>query len=365
MSENNTVCWKDGLKKIKNKFQKILVISSKNLNEKFNISKELKKIFINSKLEFLQKKQIPVTFSSSHKSFKKHINNRFDLILCFGGGKTIDYAKHFISVKFLKTNKYQIKQQLIKKIRVKKKFKFIVIPSTAGSGSEATQFAVTYIGGKKYSIENKILLPDHFILDPKVSYQCSKVQKISSALDALCQGIESHWSKKSTHATRKISSKSINLIWNNIFNAILNNNFKAHKNLVIGSNLAGKAINQTKTTATHALSYFISKKYSIPHGISVALTLPAFIDFYCKKKNRNLDRTLDLLTKIIGVEKNKISKKIIERMELIGIELSLSKFKVKKTHIKKISDSIDPVRLMNNPIDLSRKDIIQIVKGSF
>ncbi len=365
MTEKKIVCWIDGLKKIKSNFQKILVISSKNLNEKFNINKELKKIFINSELEFLQKKQIPVTFSSSQKSFRKYINNHFDLILCFGGGKTIDYAKHFISIKLLKINKYEIKQQLVKKIIAKKKFKFIVIPSTAGSGSEATQFAVTYIGGKKYSIENKILLPDHFILDPMISYQCTKAQKTSSALDALCQGIESHWSKKSTKTTRKISSKSINLIWNSIFDAIVYDNFKAHQNLVIGSNLAGKAINQTKTTATHALSYFISKKYSIPHGISVALTLPAFIDFYCKKKNRNLDRTLDLLTKIIGVEKNKISKKIIERMELIGIELSLSKFKVKKTHIKKISDSIDPVRLMNNPIDLSRKDIIQIVKGSF
>ena len=365
MKENKTIFWKDELKKIKNNFQKILIISSKNLDQKFRINKELKKIFVNSELSFLQKKNIPVTFSSSLQSFQTHINNSFDLILCFGGGKTIDYAKHFISVKFMKITQYQIKQQLITKIRAKKKLKFIVIPSTAGSGSEATKFAVTYISGKKYSIENKILLPDHFILDPHISYQCSKAQKISSALDALCQGIESHWSKKSTKATRKISSKSISLIWDNIIEAILNNNFKAHQNLVIGSNLAGKAINQTKTTATHALSYYISKKYSIAHGISVALTLPAFIDFYCKNKNRNLDRTLDLLAKIIGVEKNKISKNILERMELIGTKLSLSKYNVKKTHIKKISDSIDPVRLKNNPIDLSRKDIMNIVKVSF
>ena len=103
-----------------------------------------------------------------------------------------------------------------------------------------------YINKKKFSIENSLLLPDASILDPKLSFTCSKKQKITSAVDALCQSIESLWSLNSTHLSIKYAKKSFKLVWGNIYDAIINKSFDSHAKLLIGSNYSGKAINISK-----------------------------------------------------------------------------------------------------------------------
>ncbi len=357
--------WYEQIKVSNKNVKHILVVCSTATKPRFEIDKKLRKVFKDSNFFFLCEDYFDGDFEYIKKLVNNVINKEFDLIISLGGGSTIDFTKTLISFKYLKINKKKILEQNINKIRKKRTNTFIAIPTTAGSGSESTQFAVVYIKKKKFSIENPILLPDQYILDPQLSFTCKKSQKIASSLDALCQGIESHWSKLSTPESRKLSAKSIELIWRNIKYAIIDNNFEKHKKIVLGSNLAGKAINLTKTTANHALSYYISKTYSVPHGLSVILTLPAFIDFYCTKKNKKVFETLKLLEEVLGVKKENISTTIREMLCELGVKTSLLKYSITKDQVKRITNSVDPIRLKNNPIKLTKENLIGILNNSF
>ena len=177
-----------------------------------------------------------------------------DCIVAIGGGSSIDTAKGI---------KYYNHVD----------FPFMAVPTTSGTGSEATHFAALYKDGKKHSIANERLLPDYVILQPDMLKTLPLYQKKCTMLDALCQAIESWWSKKATTESIEYSRAAIKLILANI-DSYLNNNADGNKNMLTASNLAGKAINITTTTAPHAMSYKLTTMYDLPHGHAVALCLP-------------------------------------------------------------------------------------------
>ena len=362
--------WKKNLDKLKKKYNNILLIISVSCNERFKVANELKLIFDSAKISIISVKYFKSNFKSSENLSKKYLNETYDLIIGFGGGSTLDFAKFFISLKLLRINSSQVKEQKIKELKINKKIDFIAIPTTAGSGSESTKFAVTYINGKKYSIENDILLPKKYILDPHLSFTCTKTQKISSALDALCQAIESSWSNNASKESIKYSFQSIKFIWENIESAILQNDFISHQKILIGSNLAGKAINISKTTGPHALSYYISKKFKVSHGLSVALTMPAFLDLHAQhiinnnSKSKKLTNSIKFLEKTMRTRKNNIANTFKKKVKSLGISLNLINFNIRKHNLFLISKSIDPVRLQNNPVELNSELIMKILTNS-
>lgn len=182
-----------------------------------------------------------------------------DLVITVGGGHVMDVAKainHFAGKKPL-----------------------IAIPTTAGSGSEATQFAVIYKDGLKTSLEGPDLLPTVAIVDPELSYSVPKEVALPSALDALAQSIESYWSTRSTDESREYSRQALELVWGNIVTALEERKPAAMSAVSIGAHLAGKAINISKTTACHAFSYGLTYRFGVPHGIAAAIFLPAVMRF--------------------------------------------------------------------------------------
>jgi len=201
-----------------------------------------------------------------YQSFK---DNGSELIIAIGGGSVIDTAK---IIKYLAVNEQGSDY-------IEKPIPIIAIPTTAGTGSEATRFAVVYINGKKTSYEADFLLPDVSIVDANLLNGQSKYQIAVSGIDAFAQGIESYWSIHSTSESMRYSEKAIKLIWGNLENAI-NNVEVAKIRVAEGSNNAGKAINITKTTAPHALSYGFTSMFGLPHGHAVALFLPFFIQYH-------------------------------------------------------------------------------------
>lgn len=151
----------------------------------------------------------------------------------------------------------------------------IAIPTTSGTGCESTQFAVVYKEGKKISLDSEELLPNVAILDGNLISSLSDLQKRCTLLDAMCQCIESHWSINSTEESRKYSLTGLKAILSN-YEQYLKNDLETNKNMLTGANLSGRAINITRTTAPHALSYVITKEYGVPHGCAVALTIIEF-----------------------------------------------------------------------------------------
>jgi len=155
----------------------------------------------------------------------------------------------------------------------------VAIPTTAGSGSQATHFAVLYVGKEKYSVAHRSMLPDYAIVDPNLLVSLPKAVFASTGLDALNQGIESYWSIHSTNESRDLASEAISLVWQNILPAVNNRDEEARLKMAIGAHKAGEAINITKTTAPHAISYPITSYFGVPHGHAVGLVMSQFFEF--------------------------------------------------------------------------------------
>ena len=289
-----------------------------------------------------------------------------DMIISIGGGSVIDMGK-LINILSQNTNSSELIKNNIK--LKKSKLKMVAIPTTSGTGSESTSFAVVYINNKKYSVSHKSMMPDFAFIDSNLSNSMSKRLRASSAFDAFSQSIESYWSINSTIKSKNISRKAITLIKNNII-ASFKNSFDARAAMARAANLSGQAINITKTTAPHALSYKISSKYGLQHGHAVALTLGKFfiinapkddINILDKRGHKYLLKTMKSLFKILEVTSaQEASAYWYNLMQRTGLESNVIKAcSLNKDGLKKIILSVDQFRLKNNPVKIDNTDLAQ------
>lgn len=211
-----------------------------------------------------------------------------------GGGSTIDVGKY---------------------IAWKLKLPHTAIPTTAGSGSEVTKYAVFIKDNKKFTIEDEALIPTNYKLIPELVTSLPPLQTIAGGLDALGHAVESYWSPKATEESRRYSMAAINGITGNLMDSYKNplNEFSRLR-MLEAANYAGRAINITKTSICHALSYPLTTKRGTPHGIAVASTLPVFMRYFGFRPD--LIQKTEKLLKDFNIEKPKFTEEDInEAME--------------------------------------------------
>jgi len=294
-----------------------------------------------------------------------------DIIIGVGGGTVMDIAK---SISILATQKGDLEEFIKGEISLKERqIPSIMIPTTAGTGSESTHFSVIYINKTKYSLAHNSLLPDFVILDPVFTENLPPYITACTSMDALCQAIESFWSTNSTEESRTYSKQAIELIMTNIIKNVNNPDRASREKMLIASNLAGKAINIAKTTAAHSISYSLTSYFNIPHGHAVALTLPYFIEFNSNVSSENLqdsrgvefikDRMSELFT-ILKVETaDKAKEKIINIMKYINLETRLSKLGINRNDIDIIiKNGFNIQRMKNNPRLVTKKDLQNLLE---
>ena len=285
-----------------------------------------------------------------------------DIVIAIGGGSVMDTAKLICS---LSEDYIESKKIILGQLPLgQRNFPLVAIPTTAGSGSESTHFAVVYIDGEKFSLANKSLLPDYIVLDSSLTHSLPKKQTAIAALDAFCQAIESYWAVDSTDESRSLSKESLLITLNNYDSVVSNPNNDTRRNMLKASFLAGKAINITKTTAPHALSYCLTSKYNVPHGHAVALTIGQFFIFHTnsgeKSYNGNYNKSI-LLTRmkelfhIINVEDSLgVNDYILNMMIKGGLETRLSRLGVKNNEaLIELCLNINYERLKNNPVNIT------------
>ncbi len=301
------------------------------------------------------------------EQFNKNDN---DLVMAVGGGSAIDVAKLINIFSFQESNpeKYVLKEKSIESNGLP----FLAVPTTAGTGSEATHFAVVYMDGKKYSVAHEYILPDYVVLDPKLTLTLPKYQTACTGMDALCQGIESYWSVNSTEESKEYAKKAIELILENISRAYEKpDDLAARKNMLQGANLSGKAINISKTTAPHACSYVITSKCGIPHGHAVAIMMKEFL----KYNGENIDKLIDkrgtdyyqeiiseLYSLMDGSSPVEALNFIGRMMNEIGLEPYLGNI-CENIRLDDFVSRVNMERLKNNPIVLNQSDIVLIFKN--
>jgi len=265
-----------------------------------------------------------------------------DFIVSIGGGSTIDVAK---SINVLRYSKDSI--TLLENTRCK----HLAIPTTAGTGSESTCFAVIYKNGEKQSVEHKSALAEYVVLDPSFLTTLPLYHKKSTVLDALCQAIESIWAKGATVESKGYAKRAIGLILDNI-DLYLEGGEDNARYILIAANLSGKAINISKTTAAHAMSYKLSSKFEIAHGHAVAVCLPyVWQHLISECKNTNQSHIKKTLNEISGAMGLKEAKDALDTFLALLNKLDMAiTFDGNDSVITELLASINPQRLANHPV---------------
>ena len=295
-----------------------------------------------------------------------------DIMVAIGGGSVIDMAKLIATA--LLTVQDDI-GDILNLNTVTREIPLIAIPTTAGSGSEATQFAVLYIDGIKFSVDASTLLPDHAILDARLTLSTSSYQRAVSGIDALCQSIESLWAVNSTDQSRHHAQRAIGLILDNLGQSINATKLPVQQQMLLAAHLAGQAINITRTTAPHALSYILTSAFGVSHGQAVALWLPAFFIINADYQNRPLNDPrgkthLDMVfTTLFTLFEVKTAHEFVQRFSRIltdtGLSLALDELGIDgPNHAQLIIDNVNLERLSNNPVAISAADLYQVIIAS-
>lgn len=258
----------------------------------------------------------------------------FDTLIAFGGGSVIDFAKAF-------------------KFYNEAKIPLIAIPTTAGTGSETTQFAVVYVNGEKTSIDKPEIKPDIAIVDSQFIENSPRYLKACAGMDAFCHAIESYWAKRANEESKCYALEAINLCRDHLSSSVNTSDLVSNEKMSLAAHLAGKAINITRTTASHALSYKITSMYGIPHGHAVALTIAGLFNF-----NIHSLQDGDRLCKALGIREDEFEEYVRTLMSDIGLEYDVKKLGI--FDVKAIVDSVNVERLSNNPKELSKLELVKL-----
>ena len=281
-----------------------------------------------------------------------------DTILAVGGGSSLDVAKCIkLYCRMSKDTLYL--DQEYKDTGVK----LIAIPTTAGTGSESTRYAVIYYDGKKQSVTHDSIIPSVAILEPKVLKTLPLYQKKCTMLDALCQGIESWWSVNSTDESKILSKEAVETIMKWWREYIFENTEESAKQIMYAANLAGQAICITQTTAPHAFSYKITSMYKLPHGHAVALCMREIWPYMLKHLNKCVDKRgtahlENVLDEIANTLHCKSREESVEMFSSLVDSLMLQRPQShsREADLEILSQSVNPVRLKNHPIALNELD---------
>ena len=206
-------------------------------------------------------------------------NAACDIVIGVGGGSAMDVAK-LIAV--LLNNDVTLRELLNKTPIAKRGLPTLMIPTTAGTGSETTPNSIVLVPEDelKVGIVSPKLMPDCVILDPKMTLGLPPAITASTGMDALCHAIECYTSKKGNPFSEMIALKAISLISRSIRRAFnTGTDIDARHDMLLGAMYGGMCIATSSTTAVHALAYPLGGKYRIAHGVSNAILLPFVMRF--------------------------------------------------------------------------------------
>lgn len=157
----------------------------------------------------------------------------------------------------------------------------VAVPTTAGTGAEVTPFATVwdFAAGRKLSMAGERLQPRLALLDPALTFSLPAEQTLYTALDALSHALESLWNRRQTPLSRAYALQALALIGASLPVALAHPDaLAARADLQQGSLLAGLAIAQTRTALAHSISYPLTLRFGVPHGLACSFTLPRLLE---------------------------------------------------------------------------------------
>lgn len=295
---------------------------------------------------------------------------KIDCIIGTGGGSACDLAKG-VGV-LLRNPGKGIDYRGLNKVEFPG-IPVILLPTTAGTGSEVTRTAVFTDKKeiKKLGINGKNVGAFFSVLDPLVLVDAPDRVKISAGLDALVHAIEAFACNNSTLMTRIIGKDAFELIFNNLEKAIINkNDIEAHEKLFLGSHLAGIALYNAGGGASSGISYPLGAHFKVPHGIAGGIFLPHVLRFNVENGFFDYGELFDCIDTLKESDKKDKAVKFLEKFQKfynnIGAPEHLNSFGVKKEDIDllvKLTMEQRTENLKLNPVKLDETDVRSLLQN--
>lgn len=295
-----------------------------------------------------------------------------DAVVAFGGGTAIDVAKLVAGIAPQSASARDITTGAAPLVHPGPPL--VAIPTTAGTGSEATHFAVVYVDGRKRSVAHETLLPTRAIIDPLLTHRLRPRLTAASGLDAFCQAIESIWAVGATGESVVDATSALRLAFANLERAVRAPDPAARAAMCRAAHCAGRAINVGKTTLCHALSYPITSNWNVPHGEAVAATLAATLRFNAgvtaddcadPRGPQHVRDRIAIVIETLGTTSVDAACREIERLvAAVGAAPTARAAGVHgNERIRVVLDQVDPARMSNNPRRPTREDLHAILSG--
>lgn len=246
------------------------------------------------------------TIQNIEEGLQLYKDNDCDVIIALGGGSSMDCAKG-IGARVARPKKSIPQMKGVLKV-MKKLPPLVAIPTTSGTGSEATLAAVISNPEKKekYPINDPVLIPHYAVMDPSLTVGLPKHITSTTGMDALTHAVEAYIGSENTRNTKKYAIEATQLIFKYLKRAYdQGDDIEARNNMQRASLLAGMAFTRAYVGYVHAIAHSLGGFYGVPHGLANAVILPHVIEAYGEKAHKKLAR----LAEAVGITGNSDSEK--------------------------------------------------------
>ncbi len=335
-----------------------------------NLESELKKNNINYYIFRVEQEPSPDIIDYAVAEFR---NKAIHLVVSIGGGSVIDAGKAISAMLPQKDSVINYLEVIGKSNHNGIKAPFIAVPTTAGTGSEATKNAVLSVTGKngfKKSLRHDNLIPDIALIDPELTVSCTKPVTAASGMDAFAQLLESYLSLKASPITDTLAWNGLEILKESLMQAFTDgSDIKARCGMSYAAYLSGITLTNAGLGALHGIAGVIGGYFEIPHGVACGTLMASVNRTVIRKLNTDSNNTAlkkyanigRLFTGDWSLSEKESCTRFIEILKEMTVKFGLpllSDFGIKKTDAEKIASETD---CKNNPVKLNIDEIKSIL----
>jgi len=289
---------------------------------------------------------------------------RFDVVIGVGGGSVMDTAK-VASMSI--SNPGSVETYFGVNLVKERGAPLICLPTTAGTGSEVTMYAVITVGDEKRAITSPYIIPDVAVVDPMLTMTMPSNLTAGSGMDALSHAIESMISIEATPLTDAIALEAVKLIFNHLRTAYhKGTDLEARYYMSLAANMAGFSLCNAKMVLGHSISQTFGPSYRVPHGISNGITLPYIMKFYVPAAADKLALIVKATGEDVeGLSTRQAATKAVKAVKILaddlGIPSSLKDVGVPKNRVPALAEiCFNLWPRPNSPIKLTKEAVLKV-----
>jgi len=296
---------------------------------------------------------------------------RADIIIGLGGGSSLDIAK--VTAVLAHSEQPLAEMYGIGKV-TGSRLPMVLIPTTAGTGSEVTNIAIITTGETtKMGVVSPQLYADFVLLDAELTLGLPEIHTAATGIDAMVHAIEAYTSRhKKNPVSDALAREALRLLGANLIRACQDRSDRAaREGMLLGATLAGQAFSNSPVAAVHALAYPLGGHYHVAHGLSNALMLGPVLRFNARAAASLYAELADVLDIPGGGDTDTRSAAFVDHMlhlmEQSGAPRRLRDVGVTEDSLPRLaSDAMLQTRLLtNNPVEVHEHDALNLYREAF